>query len=112
MWLMLQHNIADDWVISSGESHTVREFAKKAFEVASLDWEEFIITDEKYFRPNEVKYLLGDSSKARRELNWEPKVDFDQLIELMVNKDLKLAESERLLVDKKLLYPTWENPSV
>ena len=66
MWLILQHDTPDDWVIATGETHSVEEFAKKAFEYASLDWKEYVITDEKYFRPNEVNYLLGDSSKARK----------------------------------------------
>tara|TARA_B100001287_G_C22665084_1_gene522434 strand:- start:909 stop:1943 length:1035 start_codon:yes stop_codon:yes gene_type:complete len=112
MWLILQHDTPDDWVIATGETHSVEEFAKKAFEYASLDWKEYVITDEKYFRPNEVNYLLGDSSKARKELGWEPEVSFDQMVKIMVDNDLKLAESERVLMEKGLMNPTWENPKI
>jgi len=112
MWLILQHDTPDDWVIATGETHSVEEFAKKAFEYASLDWKEYVITDEKYFRPNEVNYLLGDSSKARKELGWEPEVSFDQMVKIMVDNDLKLAESERVLMEKGLMDPTWENPKI
>ena len=112
MWLILQHDTPDDWVIATGETHSVEEFAKKAFEYASLDWKEYVITDKKYFRPNEVNYLLGDSSKARKELGWEPEVSFDQMVKIMVDNDLKLAESERVLMEKGLMDPTWENPKI
>jgi len=112
MWLILQHDTPDDWVIATGETHSVEEFAKKAFEYASLDWKEYVITDEKYFRPNEVNYLLGDSSKARKELGWEPEVSFDEIVKIMVDSDLKIAESERVLMEKGLMDPTWENPKI
>ncbi len=112
MWLILQHDTPDDWVIATGETHSVEEFAKKAFEYASLDWKEYVITDEKYFRPNEVNYLLGDSSKARKELGWEPEVSFDEMVKIMVDNDLKIAESERVLMEKGLMDPTWENPKI
>ena len=112
MWLILQHDVPDDWVIATGESHSVKDFAKKAFETVSLNWEDYVVTDKKYERPNEVNYLLGDASKAKKELSWSPKVSFDELVKKMVDNDLKLAESEKVLVEKNLLHPTWENPSV
>ena len=100
MWLILQHDVPDDWVIAAaGESHSVKDFAKKAFETVSLNWEDYVVTDKKYERPNEVNYLLGDASKAKKELSWSPKV-FDELVKKMVDNDLKLAESEKYLLRK------------
>ena len=112
MWLIMQNDNPDDWVIATGESHSVENFAKKAFELVELDWKDYVVVDEKHFRPNEVKYLLGDSSKARKELSWKPKTTFDELVEMMVKSDLKLAESEKVLIDKGLLMPTWESPII
>ena len=112
MFLMLQHDVASDWVLATGETHTVSEFAQKAFSSLDLDWEKFITTSDKYFRPNEVNYLLGDSSKAKKELGWNNELSFDELVELMVNSDLKLAEREKVLIENNLLKPTWEHPSV
>ena len=109
MWLMLQHNIADDWVLATGETHTVREFAEEAFKIVDLDWNDFIETSERYLRPNEVDYLLGDSSKAQKELGWKPKVSFQDLVKKMVEEDLILAKREKVLIQEKLIYPTWEN---
>ena len=110
MYLMMQHNISDNWVLATGQTHTVREFAQKAFKLANLDWEEHITTSEKYYRPNEVNHLLGDYSKANKELGWEPKTNFDDLVKMMVESDLLLAEREKVLIDNKLLQPTWEYP--
>ena len=70
----------------------------------------FIPTSEKYFRPNEVEYLLGDPSKAENQLNWKPSLMFDDLVELMVNHDIELAKQEKILIDEKLILPSWENP--
>ena len=70
------------------------------------------MTSDKYFRPNEVNYLLGDSSKAKKELGWSNELSFDELVELMVNSDLKLAEREKVLIENNLLKPTWEYPSI
>ena len=109
MWLMLQHNIADDWVLATGETHTVREFAEEAFKIVDLDWNDFVETSERYLRPNEVDYLLGDSSKAQKELGWKPKVSFKDLVKKMVEEDLILAKREKVLIQEKLIYPTWEN---
>ena len=110
MWKMLNHNVPEDWVLATGETHTVRDFAEKAFEIVGLDYKDYVITSDAYFRPNEVEHLLGDSSKAKKELNWEPKTSFDDLVKLMVDSDLNHAESEKVLVEKGLLKPTWEYP--
>ena len=109
MWLMLQHNIADDWVLATGETHTVREFAEEAFKIVDLDWNDFVETSERYLRPIDVDYLLGDSSKAQKELGWKPKVSFQDLVKKMVEEDLILAKREKVLIQEKLIYPTWEN---
>ena len=110
MYLMMQHDNPDDWVLATGEAHTVKEFAEEAFNVVGMNWEDFVVTSKDYERPNEVKYLLGDSSKAKSELNWEPQTNFKQLVKMMVENDLKLAEQEKVLLDNKLITPTWENP--
>ena len=111
MWLMLQHQNPDDFVIATGETHTVKEFAELAFKHVGLNYEEFVQTDKKYFRPNEVEYLLGDYSKAKKILNWEPKTSFSQLVEMMVESDLKDAKREKVLFEEGLIVPTWEHPS-
>lgn len=96
MWLMLQANEADDYVIATGETHSVREFLTEAFGYLDLDWEQYVETDPRYYRPAEVDLLLGDASKARRVLGWEPKINFKQLVRLMVDHDLELARLENL----------------
>ncbi len=96
MWLMLQADEADDFVIATGENHSVREFLDEAFGYLDLDWKEFVETDPRYYRPAEVDLLLGDSSKARRVLGWEPKVGFKELVRIMVDHDLELARLESL----------------
>ena len=111
MVLMLQHNKADDFVIATGETHTVKEFAELAFKHVGLNFEDYVQIDKKYFRPNEVEYLLGDYTKAKKELNWEPKTSFVELVEMMVESDLKNAKREKVLFDEGLLVPTWENPA-
>jgi len=111
MWLMMQHEKPDDWVLATGETHSVKEFAKNAFSYVDLNWEDYILTDEKYERPNEVHHLLGDSSKAKRLLNWQPEVSFEKLVEDMVNSDLILAEKEKVLLGNGLINPTWEHSS-
>ena len=109
MWKMLNYKDPEDWVLATGESHTVKEFAKKAFEVVNLNYEDYLSTSDKYYRPNEVNYLLGDSSKAENKLNWKPKTSFEQLVKMMVESDLVLAEREKVLIENNLLKPTWEN---
>lgn len=96
MWMMLQADEADDYVIATGETHSVREFLSEAFGYLDLDWKEFVENDPRYYRPAEVDLLLGDASKARRLLGWEPKVSFTQLVHLMVDHDLELARLEQL----------------
>jgi GDPmannose 4,6-dehydratase len=99
MWLMLQQEQPDDYVVATDQTHTVREFCEKAFAKLGLDCDDFIEIDPRYFRPAEVDLLLGDSSKARKQLGWKPKVSFDALVEMMVDADLRLAEQEKLLSD-------------
>ncbi|MBM3744101.1 MAG: GDP-mannose 4,6-dehydratase [Actinobacteria bacterium] len=90
MWLMLQQKDPSDYVVATGVGATVREFAKVAFAHAGLDWKDFVVEDQRYRRPTEVDALIGDSSKARRALNWEPKTKWDELARLMVDADLQL----------------------
>ncbi len=99
MWLILQQDKPDDFVIATGETHSVREFAEKVFAKLDLDYHEHVATDPRYFRPTEVDVLLGDAAKARKALGWQPKVSFDQLIGMMVEADLEIAEKEKTLVN-------------
>jgi GDPmannose 4,6-dehydratase len=94
MWLMLQADQPDDYVISTGETHSVRELLDEAFGYLDLDWNKYVEIDPLYYRPAEVDVLLGDSSKAKRILGWEPKVKFKDLVRLMVDHDLELARHE------------------
>jgi len=89
MWRMLQQKKPDDYVLATGETHSVREFVEKAFSHAGLDWEQHVKKDSRYFRPVEVHNLIGEASKARRVLGWKPKVTFDQLVRIMVDADLQ-----------------------
>jgi GDPmannose 4,6-dehydratase len=93
MWLMLQQDSPDDYVIATGETHSVREFLEEAFSCVGLDWRNHVEIDPKYYRPSEVDLLVGDAGKAKRKLGWEPKVSFKELITMMVESDLK---AERL----------------
>jgi len=102
MWLMLQQDEADDFVIATNETHTVREFLEETFSCLDLDWEKFVGFDEKYERPAEVDLLIGDPSKAKEKLGWEPKVTFKELVAIMVEADMKLAEREKALADVHL----------
>ena len=88
MWLMLQHDRPDDFVIATGEAHSVREFCEVAFGHVGLDYEQYVVSDPKFFRPAEVDYLLGDPTKAMSELSWKPKTSFDQLVTMMLDADL------------------------
>ena len=110
MNLMMKHPIPSDWVLATGETHTVQEFLELAFKEVGLDYREYVITSEKYFRPNEVNHLLGDPTKAKKELGWEPEYDFKGLVKLMVESDLELAEKEKVLIKNNLLKPSWEHP--
>lgn len=89
MWMMLQADEPDDYVIGTGEAHTVREFCQKAFGLVGLDWEPFIKIDPAYFRPTEVEHLQADSTKAQTKLGWKPEIRFDELVSLMLEHDLK-----------------------
>ena len=94
MWLMLQQDTPDDYVIATGDTHSVREFVEETFGLLGLDWERYVKLDSRYLRPTEVDVLVGDASKARRQLGWKPKVTFKELVRLMVEADLELAERE------------------
>ena len=109
MWLMMQHDIPEDWVLATGESHSVQDFLDIAFNYLNLDPEKYVESSDRYFRPNEVDYLLGDSSKASKKLNWTPETDFESLVKMMVDSDLKLAKQEKTLINEGLLKPTWDN---
>lgn len=97
MWLMLQQDKPDDFVIATGETHTIREFLDEAFGHLDLDWKKFVEVDPRYFRPAEVDLLIGDAAKARRILKWEPKTKFKDLVRIMVDADMELAKEESLL---------------
>jgi GDPmannose 4,6-dehydratase len=97
MWLMLQQDDADDYVIATGETHSVREFVDKVFQKLGLDFHQYVTIDPKYFRPTEVDILLGDATKANRKLGWEPGVSFVQLIDMMIESDMELARKEKTL---------------
>ncbi len=99
MWLMLQQDAPDDYVIATGESHTVRSFVEKVFGRLGLDPEQYVAIDPRYLRPAEVEALQGDPAKAKRVLGWEPRVGIDELVERMVTHDLELAKQERTLRD-------------
>jgi GDPmannose 4,6-dehydratase len=94
MWLMMQAEEADDFVIATGETHSIREFLDEAFGYLDMDWNKYVEIDPRYFRPTEVDLLLGDASKARQVLGWEPRVSFKELVRLMVDSDLKMAQQE------------------
>lgn len=99
MWLMMQQDEPDDYVIATGESHSVREFAEQVFGKMGLEYKQYVEIDARYFRPAEVNYLLGDASKAREKLGWTPKVSFVQLIDMMIAADLELARKEKTLIE-------------
>ena len=99
MWRMLQQPEPDDYVVATGESHSVREFLEEAFGLLGLDWRDYVEIDPRYFRPTEVDYLLGDPTKAKEKLGWEPRVSFKELVKMMVEHDLELARQEKTLKD-------------
>ncbi|MFM7108183.1 MAG: GDP-mannose 4,6-dehydratase [Planctomycetaceae bacterium] len=99
MWLMLQQDEPDDYVISTDETFTVRDFCEKSFGRLGLDYRDFVEIDPRYFRPSEVDRLLGCSAKARRTLGWRPRVTFDELVAMMVDSDLELARREQVLIE-------------
>jgi GDPmannose 4,6-dehydratase len=97
MWLMLQQERPDDFVVATGEAYSVREFLEEAFGQAGLEWSEYVATDPRYFRPAEVDYLLGDPTKANESLGWRPRVTFKELVRKMVEHDIELARQELTL---------------
>jgi GDPmannose 4,6-dehydratase len=101
MWLMLQQDKPDDYVIATGETHSVREFLDEVFGHLQLDWKKYVEVDPRYFRPTEVDLLLGDPAKARRVLKWEPKVTFKALARMMTDADWKLARREKLVASSE-----------
>lgn len=105
MWRMLQEPEPDDYVIATGESHSVREVVELAFGLVGLDWKDHVRIDPRYFRPTEVNHLEGDPTKARQKLGWKPRVGFTELVRMMVEHDLELARQERLLRDAGHIVP-------
>jgi len=97
MWLMLQQEQPDDFVIATGEAYSVQEFLETAFGLVGLDWRDYVKIDPRYFRPTEVDYLLGDATKASKQLHWQPRCSFKELVEMMVQHDLELARQELTL---------------
>jgi GDPmannose 4,6-dehydratase len=97
MWLMLQQPKPDDYVICTGEGHTVKEFLDETFGILGLDWKQYVEFDPEYLRPSEVDNLRGDNSKALQQLGWKPKTSFKRLVNLMVSEDLNLAKQEKLI---------------
>ncbi len=98
MWLMLQQHDPDDFVVATGESFSVRDFLNEAFGYLEIDWQDHVVIDPKYFRPTEVNELRGDASKARNLLGWKPRVSFQQLVRMMIDADMRLAQREDALV--------------
>jgi len=95
MWLMLQQDEPDDYVVATGETHSVREMVELAFSAVGIDdWERYVVTDDRFTRPTEVDLLVGDATKARERLGWKPTVGFNELIERMVAHDLKVEEAK------------------
>ena len=97
MWLMLQQTAPDDYVIATGESHSVREFLELAAEYCGVDWQKHVKKDPRYFRPTEVDFLCGDAAKARTVLGWKPKLSFPELVRMMIDHDFELAQQEQTL---------------
>jgi GDPmannose 4,6-dehydratase len=118
MWTILQQDKPDDYVIGTGEAHTVREFLDESFGYVGLDWHDYVKIDPRYFRPTEVDYLLADPSKARRELGWESRVGFKDLVRIMVDADMEFlgltppGEGERVLNEKFTGWHRWEHQVV
>jgi len=106
MWLMLQADEPGDFVVATGETYSVKDFLQAAFSYAGLDWKDYVEFDPRYLRPTEVDVLLGDASKARDMLGWQPKVSFQQLVEMMVDHDMDMALQERTLSDAGHKIPT------
>jgi GDPmannose 4,6-dehydratase len=106
MWLMMQQDDPEDYVVATGETHSVREFIELAFEFLDLDWHKYVKIDPRYFRPTEVDLLQGDSTKAQQSLGWQPTVSFRQLVRLMVEADWQVARRERLVKENSSMIAT------
>ncbi len=100
MWLMLQQDEPDDYIVATDEAYSVRDFLSEAFSILDMDWHEYVEIQQRYLRPTEVDYLKGDSAKTRKKLGWRPKTSFKELVTMMVEHDLKLAEQEHTLKEK------------
>ena len=109
-WKMMQFETPEDWVLATGETHKVSEFAELAFKEVGLEWSDYVETSERYLRPNEVDYLLGDPSKAKKKIGWQSTTSFSDLVKMMVESDIELAKQEEILMKNNLIKPTWENP--
>lgn len=103
MWMMLQQDEPDDYVIGTGETHSVKEFLEEVFKYAGLDWKEYVEIDQRYFRPTEVELLLADASKAKKVLGWEPRINFEELVKIMVDSDMELMGLDSSGEGKKIL---------
>ena len=101
MWLMLQQEEPDDFVIATGQSRSVQEFVAEVFSHLDMDWEKHVEIDSRYFRPSEVDYLQGDASKAKKVLKWEPKVTFKELARMMADADMKIAKREKIIKEQE-----------
>jgi GDPmannose 4,6-dehydratase len=101
MWLMLQAEKPDDYVVATGKTYSVREFLDEVFGRLDLDWNQYVEIDPRYFRPTEVDLLLGDASKAKKVLHWEPKVSFKQLAQMMTDEDMKMAHDEKIIKEHR-----------
>ena len=99
MWLMLQHEKPDDYVVATGENHSVKEFVEEVFGYLDLDWQQYVEIDQRYFRPSEVDFLLGDAGKAKKILNWEPKITFKELARIMTDADMKIAQRAKIILE-------------
>jgi len=97
MWKMLQVEMPDDYVIATGQTHSIREFLDEIFGYLDMDWRQYVEIDPRYYRPTEVDMLLGDATKAKEKLNWQPKITFSQIARLMTDADMKMAENEKIL---------------
>lgn len=118
MWLINQQEKPDDYVIGTGESHSISDFLDEAFGYAGMDWHQYVEIDPRYFRPTEVDYLLADPSKARKQLNWQPRVKFHELVRIMVDADLELAglecpgEGKKIMAERFQDWHRWEHQVV
>jgi GDPmannose 4,6-dehydratase len=103
MWLMLQQDHPDDYVVATGEAHSVKEFLAIAFSYVNLNWQDYVVFDDRYLRPTEVDLLIGDPTKANTKLRWEPSISFQELVQVMVNADLKALDIESPNGDKNII---------